>query len=145
MRLTSDEMPNVANTVAALLKNSTKDTPYSRDLLAKNAGLSVGQLSTVIKYMRRCSEENLEKFIKWYPLSCKRGYYLAESWSDLLPCFITLFQWSESLKRTIEPMRIKMDKEGIDWRSLLFTDMPWDEDDDTVEEINKDTAWFLDD
>lgn len=145
MRLTSDEMPNVANTVAALLKNSTKDTPYPRDLLAKNAGLSVGQLSTVIKYMRRCSEENLEKFIKWYPLSCKRGYYLAESWSDLLPCFITLFQWSESLKRTIEPMRIKMDKEGIDWRSLLFTDMPWNEDDDTVEEINKDTAWFLDD
>lgn len=143
MRLTSDFMPDVANKVAALLRNSTKDNPYPSEQLAEDSGLTTGQLHTIIKYMRRCSEEDLEKFIRWYPLSCKRGYYLAESWNDLLPCFVTLYQWSESLKRTIEPMRIKMDQEGIDWRSSLFTDLP--EDDGTIEEMNKDTAWFLDD
>ena len=145
--LNSGNIGKATNTTAQILRNYSKDNPCPKQLLAESTGYTVGQVSTIIKYMRRCSEENLEKYIRFYPVSSKRGYFFAESFEDFAPCYATLEKWLASLKRTIEPMRRKMEMEGIDWKAYL----PAGEGEnienylENVEETNKDTSWFLDD
>ena len=144
--LNSSNIGKAANSIAVILKNHTKEDPCPREKLAEDTNLTTGQISTVIKYMRRCSERDLERFIRYYPISSKKGYYLPASFEDFAPCYATLEKWLASLKRTIEPMRKKMEEEGIDWREYL----PGDEAEeienylDKISETNKDTSWFLD-
>lgn len=129
--------------VASLLLGHSKKNPYPRSLLAEDANLTVGQLSRVIKYMRRKSEDNPDVFLKYYPLSSKKGYFLAVDYNDFAKPFATLYQWYRSVRRTIEPLRKKMDSLGIDWKKYLNCDGKKAENDD-IEEINGDTSWFLD-
>lgn len=135
-----------ANEVVSILRNYSKDNPCPSAKIAEETGLTKGQVSKTIKYMRRCSEQNLDRYIAFYPISSKKGYFFPHSWDDFIECYITLQSWANSLDRTIKPMRKKMEKEGINWKSYIdeehheFEGTYFDE----LDEINKDTAWYLD-
>jgi hypothetical protein len=87
----------------------------------------------------------LDKFIPFYPVSSKKGYFLPSNSQDFIECYITLEAWVHSLEKTITPMRLKMVKDGVDW-----TQYKQDEEDysgnylDEIPETNKDTSWFMD-
>lgn len=142
--ITSENIGEIAARVAKTIKGHTKDDPIPRPELADQTALTVGQLATIIKYMRRCALDDLEKFIRWYPISCKKGYFFAEEWRDFLPCYATLIQWVTSLNTSITPMRIKMEKEGIDWRDYIQQKSDKEHVNylDDLPEINGDTSWF---
>lgn len=145
IRLTTANIKDFSNKVVTILKNS--DSPIPKVKLSDEIGLTTGQLSTVIKYMRRCSLEDLEHYIAYYPISSKRGYTLPRSFRDFLPCYYTLYCWAESIKKTIKPMEIKMSQEGID--VMEYAQSAKDNFDfqenylRDIEEINKTTSWFL--
>jgi len=145
IRLTTDNIKRYSNKVVDILKTSTG--PVSKAQLCEDLGLSIGQLSTIIKYMRRCSLEDLERYIPYYPISCKRGYTLPRNYRDFLPCYYTLYNWSESLKKTIKPMELKMIQEGIDicaYAESVRDDHSFQENYlSDLDEINKTTSWFL--
>ena len=146
-RLTSDNIAQKANEIVSILRTHSPADPCSCPVLMEGTGLTKGQVSTVIKYMRRCAEKDLEKYIPYYPISSKRGYYLPTKWDDFARCYATLEMWIASLTRTIRPMRTKMIKEGVDWRKyIILSENPeeyssWLED---IPEQNKETSWFLD-
>jgi hypothetical protein len=144
-----------ARMVVMYLRDYSKDNPCNSKALAEFVGISESNLHGIIKYMRRCSEEDLEKFISFYPISSKKGYFLPRNWDDFAPYFCTMYSWYNSVKRTIEPAKEKMQKEGIDYKSLLkskkfegfdsfedYENYLMHLDDDPI--IDKDTAWFLD-
>ena len=147
-RLTSNNIGKAANQCAYLIKEHSKENPITTDSLMESTGFTKGQISTIIKYMRRSSEQDISRYIRWYPVSSKRGYFFAKNFEEFGPCYATLEKWAASLHRTIQPMREQMQREGIDWRQYL----PKAEDNEIVsnyledvEETNKDTAWFLED
>lgn len=146
-RLTSDTIGKAANQCALIIREGSKEKPVSTNELIEVTGFTKGQISTIIKYMRRSSEQNISKYIRFYPVSSKKGYFFAKNFEEFGPCYATLEKWAASLHRTIQPMREKMQQEGIDWRQFL----PKEEDMqivhnylDDVAETNKDTSWFLD-
>ena len=148
--LTSENIGRAANECARIISLYSADEPCPRVKLSEETQLTSGQISTVIKYMRRCSEKDLERYIRFYPISCKRGYFFAKSFTEFAPCFVTLTKWHESLKRTIEPMRTKMEKEGIDWRAWIpekdeetFLNYLQNEGASGIDEMNKHTSWFM--
>jgi hypothetical protein len=144
-----DIMKQKANDVVSLLKHYTSADPCPADKLAEDSGLTKGQLARVIKYMRRCSESDLERYIAYYPISSKKGYFLPKQWDDFAPCFATLNAWVMSLQRTIEPMKQKMELAGVDWRKYMTAKYCGEYSDeldnwlDSIPEQNKDTSWFL--
>lgn len=143
--ITSKNIGNAAAKVAMTIKGHTKDMPITRTDLVNETKFTSGQLSTIIKYMRRCALNDLERYIKWYPISCKKGYYFAEEWEDFLPCYSTLIQWVTSLNTSIAPMKQKMEKEGIDWRDYIKQNSNNESLInylDEIPEINGDTSWF---
>ena len=144
-RLTTANIKDFSNKVVGILRNATAPVPKAK--LAEDLELSVGQLSTIIKYMRRCSLEDLEHYIAYYPISSKRGYSLPRNFRDFLPCYYTLYCWSESIKKTIRPMEIKMSQEGIDVMEYAQTAKDNYEFQENylrdLDEINKTTSWFL--
>jgi hypothetical protein len=146
VRLTSDNISSKANDVVSILRNYSRKTPCARDELAEQAGLTVGQVSTVIKYMRRCCEKDLEKYIPYYPISSKHGYFFASKWEDFAPCYATLEMWMTSIARKIKPMRDKMIKAGVDWHKYIPDATKEDYENwlENIPEQNKDTSWFLD-
>ena len=144
--LNSDNIGGKANEIVTVLRNYSRDNPCPRAKLAEETSLTTGQVSTVVKYMRRCSEKDLDKFIPYYPISSKKGYFLPSNWEDFAPCYATLEMWIASMTRTIRPMRDKMIAAGVNWRQLIPEGdgedyYNWLED---VPEQNKDTSWFLD-
>lgn len=144
VRLNTANIKEYANKIVTILKDSEK--PVTKAKLAEEIGLTEGQLSQVIKYMRRCAEMDLERFIPYYPISSKKGYSLPHEYKDFLPCFYTLYMWSKSLERTIEPMKQKMQKEGIDILEYANSKDNFEFCDNflhDLEEINKHTSWFL--
>lgn len=133
-----------ANELVYILRHHTKSDPCTTAMLMEKTGMTEGQIRKVIQYMRRCSEHDLDKYIPYYPISTKKGYYLPSKWSDFVECYITLQSWANSLNRTVQPMKKKMIKEGVDWRDYIketheFEGSYFDE----LDEINKDTAWYL--
>ena len=144
--LTSKTIGKAANECAMLIKEYSKENPISTDALVENTNFTKGQISTIIKYMRRCSENDLERYIKWYPISSKKGYYFPKSFEEFAPCYATLEKWCASLHRTIEPMRRKMQQEGINWKDYLPEEDSEIVDNylDEIEEMTKDRAWFYD-
>lgn len=133
-----------ANEIVSVLRNYTKAHPCPMATIKEKTGLTDGQVHKVIKYMRRCSEKNFDKFIPYYPISTKKGYYLPAKWSDFVDCYITLQSWANSLNRTVQPMRIKMEKEGIDWIERVKETHEFEGSYlDELDEINKNTAWYL--
>jgi hypothetical protein len=145
VRLTTANIKDFANKMVSILRGA--EAPVSKAQLSEDLGLTIGQLSTVIKYMRRCSLEDLERYIAYYPISSRKGYSLPKNFRDFLPCYYTLYCWSESLKKTIEPMKIKMDKEGIDVLDYALSvkdDYEFHENYlRDLDEMNKTTSWFL--
>ena len=143
--LTPSNIASKANEIVFVLRTHSKDEPCPADVLCEATQLTKGQLSTVIKYMRRCSCENLDKFIPFYPVSSKKGYFLPSNSQDFIECYITLEAWVHSLEKTITPMRLKMVKDGVDW-----TQYKNDNEDysgnylNEILETNKDTSWFMD-
>lgn len=135
---------NRANAIARILKDYDIDNPCSRTELCEMTNLSPGQLSSAIKYMRRCSEEDIEKFIRFYPISSKKGYFFPHKWSDFSAYYVTMLRWSRSLERTIKPCLEKMMKEGVNFDEIM------NEQDDSADNylhdpsIDKDSAWFFD-
>lgn len=117
-RLNSVNIKEYANKIARIMHHS--DKPVPKDELVKELDLTTGQVSTIIKYMRRCSEEDFIKYIRWYPISSKRGYSFMEKAEDFLPCYMTLYEWSESILRTIDPMRKYLESHGVDIASELI-------------------------
>ncbi len=146
--LKSTNINEAARKCALVIRDYSSDNPCPSKQLAEETQFTDGQIRRIIKYMRRCSEEDLEKYIKYYPISSKKGYYFPESWEQFAPCFVTLTKWHESLRRTIEPMRRKMDEEGIDWTNWIpETDTEQfinylEELENEIPEINKHTSWF---
>lgn len=134
-----------ANEIVSILRNHNSAAPCSTAELIDKTGLTKGQVAKTIKYMRRCSEEDLFKFIPYYPISSKKGYYFPAKWDDFVDCYITLQSWANSLDRTIKPMRKIMDATGVDWRSRIDEEKHEFEGTyfDDLDEINKDTAWYL--
>lgn len=142
----SDNIKVKANEIVTVLRNYSRDKPRPRAELAKATKLTIGQVSRVIKYMRRCSEKDINRFIPYYPISSKRGYFLPARWEDFAPCYATLEMWIASMTRTIRPMRDKMIESGINWRKYI-PDKEGEDYASWLEEIpeqNKDTSWFLD-
>lgn len=141
--LNSSNYGQAARTLSHIIMKHDRDNPCPREKLEEDTGYTKGQISSIIKYMRRCSEKDLELYIRWYPISSKKGYFFPKVWNDFAPCYATLEKWLASLKRTIEPMREKMLREGIDWRDYL----PKDEDEDIenyladIPEMGK-SSWF---
>ena len=145
-RLCGKKLVQKANDVVTVLRRYAKDNPCPTEVLMDELNLSKGQVSRVIKYMRRCSSENLDKYIPFYPISSKKGYFLPHDAKDFIECYITLALWTCSLVKTIQPMEAQMIKKGIDWHDYLPQDR---EDDinylDEIPEMNKDTSWFMND
>ena len=144
--LTSGTIGKAANECALIIKQHSKENPVSTAELVEKTQYTEGQISTIIKYMRRCSEKDLSRYIKWYPISSKKGYFFPKTFDEFAPCYATLEKWCASLHRTIAPMREKMEQEGINWKNYL----PDEEQDimenylDEMEEMTKDKAWFYD-
>ena len=151
-RLTSLNIGTKAREVALILRTHFKDNPISSIKLAEQTSLTRGQLSRVVKYMRRCSLSDLETFIAYYPISSKKGYYYPQSWEDFAPCYFTMVSWASSILKTCAPMEEKMRKENIDIAEHIKEAQANKMDEfneynyllDDIEEINKDTSWFLD-
>lgn len=143
-RLTSTNIKEYANRFIYMLRS--EDGPLAKDEAAEQLNLTAGQMSALVKYMRRCSLADMERYIRYYPISSKKGYTLPKAWEDFLPCFSTLYQWAGSILKTIEPMREKMEKEGINIAEYLKNAGADDlEDTDNYLEgmrIDKDTSWF---
>lgn len=141
--LTNKNVNEYARKFIYLMLNN--DGPVPKKTICEELGLTVGQVSSLVKYMRRCAEKDLEKFIPYYPISSKQGYKLPHGYNDFLPCFTTLFLWCNSLARTIEPMRRKMLEQGINVDEYIketkldFQDNYLDE----LIEMNADTSWFI--
>ena len=135
----------LANKVVTILRRYDNDNPCPTQTIKEQTGMTDGQVRKVIKYMRRCSEQDLDRYIPYYPISSKHGYFLPSSWDDFVKCYITLQSWANSLDRTIKPMRRKREREGVDWKSQIederheFDGTYFEE----LDEINKDTAWYL--
>ena len=110
-RLNSDNIKDYANKVVAILKNA--EEPISKPALSERLGLTPGQVSSVIKYIRRCAEDDFYKYIPYYPISSKRGYSFMRKPNDFLPCYLTLYEWSESVQRTIGPMGRYLEDNGV--------------------------------
>lgn len=147
-KITSLNINEYANLTFHALKSATPNA-VPRKKLADDLGLTPGQLSTVIKYMRRRSEENLDRYIPYYPISSKKGYRLPTSYSDFLPYYSTMYLWAKSILRTIDPAREKMERCGIDI-SAYFREEHNEEFDgelhnylDDIKEMNGDTSWFF--
>lgn len=142
-----DAYKKKANAIISVLRTCDREHPIPRVKLAEAVDLTTGQLSSVIKYMRRCSETDLERYIAYYPISTKKGYFLPGDWHDFMAYYCTFFCWYTSIQRTIEPVRQKMIKEGIDYNALLRSNgIPADQYEnylDTIDEQNKDTVWFF--
>lgn len=144
VRLNSENIKQFSNRFCRILLDATEPVPKQQ--ISDELGLTIGQMSAVVKYMRRCAESNLERYIKYYPISSKQGYKLPRSWEDFLPCFATLYCWANSIMRTIEPMREKMEKEGIDIAEYMKENGKISDLTDNYLEgmvIDKDTAWFF--
>lgn len=148
-RLSSSNIGEYANKIVHALNNSADPVPAPE--LCDELRLSKGQLATVIKYMRRCSLKNFGRYIKFYPISSKRGYSLPKSWEEFKPCFATLYLWSRSLLKTIEPMKRKMIEEGIDYEEYIKNLKSEEEDDEEnyldLLELAREGSdnWFFDD
>lgn len=147
--LTSNDIAEAANRCVTVLRHFNKEQPCPSLSLQESLGLTKGQLSRLIKYMRRSCESDLQRFIAYYPISSKKGYFLPSKWEDFAPCFVTLAKWVSSLHRTIEPMRKKMEEAGIDYEEITGINDEYrdsiNEFYDSIDEMNKDTSWFLDD
>jgi hypothetical protein len=145
IRLNDDVRKDKANQFVSILKTYTKDNPCPTEVLADETGLTQGQVRAIIKFMRRAPEEDFDKFIKYYPISSKRGYFMAneEHPEDYLPCFVQLYKWCESLKRTIDPMRVKLEESGINLVPYIYSGDEAQEDEETIPSIDKDSAWFM--
>ena len=145
IRLNDSVRKDKANQFVAILRTYTKDNPCPTEVLADETGLTQGQVRAIIKFMRRAPEEDFDKFIKYYPISSKRGYFMAreEHPEEYLPCFVQLYKWSESIKRTIDPMRAKLEEAGIDLIPYIYSDGEIQEDDEEIPSIDKDSAWFM--
>lgn len=146
-KLDSISIRDYANKFVRILRCA--DGPISRDDATMLLDLSSGQVSTLVKYMRRCALQDLERYIPYYPISSKQGYTLPHNYKDFLPCFATLYLWSHSLITTIEPMREKMEKEGIDIAAYIHDKLvsnSKESDNYLVEipEMNADSSWFFD-
>lgn len=142
--LTQDKMAEKANIIVFILKNYSKDEPCNSALLADKAGLKEAQMHTVIKYMRRCSEKDFEKYIWYYPLSSKKGYFLPKKAEDFASYYITMSAWYQSLQRTVKPARELLIKAGID----LSQYEPKTNDDfynylNDIPDMDKDSSWFM--
>jgi len=153
VRLDSTNIKEYANRTVTLLRKEAPN-PIPKAKLCKDLGLTIGQGSTLIKYMRRCSLNNFERFIPYYPISSKKGYTLPQSFEDFLPCFATLYLWTKSLSTTIFPMKQKLDELGVDIAKYIKSKGRTDEEDleysdiennylNDFEEINGDTSWFF--
>ena len=144
VRLNSQNIKDYANKFVHMLREEKDPLPKAK--AAEDLGLTIGQMSALVKYMRRCSLSNIETYIRFYPISSKRGYTLPRTWDDFLPCFSTLYQWALSIMKTIDPMRQKMMSEGIDIAEYMFENGQDDLDDaDNYLEgmkIDKNTSWF---
>lgn len=151
-RLTSENIGPKAREVALLLRTHFKDNPIPSLELAEQAHLTKGQLSSVIKYMRRCSHVDLETYIAYFPISSKKGYFYPQKWEDFAPYFYTQVSWANSILKTCAPVEEKMRKEGVDVGKYIKEAQAVRMDEfgeynyllDDIEEINKDTSWFLD-
>lgn len=116
-RLNSDTIRDYANKVVKILRMS--DAPVSKQSLCEQLGLTTGQVSSVMKYMRRCAEQDFYRFIPFYPISSKSGYSFMKKPNDFLPCFLTLEEWSGSVRRTIAPMRRYLEENGVNIEAEL--------------------------
>ena len=143
VRLDSENIKQFSKQFCMMLMSSPDPIPKQK--ISEDLGLTSGQMSAVVKYMRRCSEANLEKYIRYYPISSKHGYTLPKSWEDFLPCFSTLYCWANSIMRTIDPMREKMEKEGIDIAEYMKQQGKVSDLTDKYLEgmvIDQETSWF---
>lgn len=120
--LTDRTIRDCANEICKILQDYTKEKPCPATVLMEETGLTRGQLSTVIKYMRRCSEKDLEKYIRYYPISSKKGYFFSKKSEDFASYFLTLNAWSESVKRTIAPALIKLTRDGVNLEKYMPRD-----------------------
>ena len=143
-KITSKNIGEAARDCAYIIRKHSKEDPCPREALAEEVNLTTGQLSTVIKYMRRCSENNLEKYIRFYPISSTRGYFFPKSFEDFAPYYATLAQWASSIVRTIKPTEKAMISVGINWEDYLPKNNPKEVTNylEDIPEINKHTAWF---
>ena len=144
-QLTSKNIGGYARDFVLLMRDYG-DAPVPKKDVCEKLDLTVGQVSSLVKYMRRCAEKDLERFIPYYPISSKQGYKLPHTYRDFLPCFTTLYLWCISLARTIEPMKEKMEREGINVGEYI-RETQCDFQDNYIEdllEMNADTSWFLD-
>lgn len=147
--LTDENIGKKANEIATILRSFSKESPCSKQVLVEMTSLTTGQVSRVIKYMRRCSEQDFSRFIRFYPVSSKKGYFLPKSWGDFLDCYISLSSWCESLTRTIQPMKQQLELEGYDWEVIERLKANCKKDDidnylESIPEMNKDSSWFAD-
>lgn len=142
-RLDSKSIGPAANGVSRIIMRYSKENPCNKNVIIEETGFTLGQVNSIIKYMRRCSEENLERYIKYYPISSKKGYFFPKTFEEFAPCYITLMKWAHSLLRTIEPMRKKMEEAGIDWQSQIPEPEEFSNYLDEIEEIDKDNSWFM--
>lgn len=139
--LTKKNLPEKANEVFMILKDKEW---HNRTVLAESVGLSEGQLSTVIKYMRRSSETDLEKYIAYYPISSAHGYKFCTNWEEFAPFYLTMKARAESILRTITPVMKKIHQEQIDLTNYMQDRMDADEYNrylESLPDMGKD-SWF---
>lgn len=141
-RLSEKNMPQKANEIALILKDKEW---HNRTKLAETVGLTEGQLSVVIKFMRRSSETDLGRYIAFYPISSLRGYKFCKNWEEFAPYYITMRSRAESIMRTIKPVEEKMNIEKINWLEYLPEEMDpiqYSEYLESLPAMGKD-SWFM--
>lgn len=146
-RLTDSNIKEKANQIVLILQDYSKKSPCNKKILVEETSLTTGQISRVIKYMRRCSEKDFSRFIKYYPISSKKGYFLPKSWDDFLDCYISLSSWCESLTRTIQPMKNQLEIAGYDQITIEKIKEAYKNNDidnylEDIPEMNKNSSWF---
>lgn len=144
-RLTKDNINDKANEIVSILRFCKVENPCPSKKIMELTGLTQNQLSRTIQFMRRKTEEDFDKYIKYYPISCGKGYYTARADhpEDYLAGYVELHQWCESLKRTIMPMRRMLIDAGInveEFENSLKDGSPFEED---YNMESKFRAWFL--
>ena len=111
-RLTEEVLQQRANLIYMSLKNSEGEV--SSDQLVKETGLTKGQISSAVRYMRHQSLNDYQRFIKYYFISGRKGYKLPQSIDDYALCYASLRGWANSILNTIRPMERILIEAGFD-------------------------------
>lgn len=134
-KLSDDVLKSRANLIYKVLRED-RERYISSDELKEKTGLTTGQISSVVRFIRQQSLVDYKKFIDYYIVSGRKGYKLPDGIEDYAICYASLRRWASSIMKTIQPMRVVLEESGYDPDRILALS-----DCDNTIETTPDGSW----